>query len=74
MSWDHAKMPLANPYKFCIFVSTAIVKSPLAGDFISIECKKLMEELNIEVVPPYMVQSKVRKYLQILVHVQLKFW
>ncbi|WAR01135.1 ACL6A-like protein, partial [Mya arenaria] len=36
----------------------AIVKSPLAGDFISLECRKLMEELNIEVVPPYMIASK----------------
>ncbi|XP_046367678.1 actin-like protein 6A isoform X1 [Haliotis rufescens] len=35
-----------------------IVKSPLAGDFITIECKKLMEELDIEVVPPYMIKSK----------------
>ena len=37
----------------------AIVKSPLAGDFISLECKRLMEEENIEVVPPYMIASKV---------------
>ncbi|XP_046553772.1 actin-like protein 6A isoform X2 [Haliotis rubra] len=35
-----------------------IVKSPLAGDFITIECKKLMEEQDIEVVPPYMIKSK----------------
>jgi actin-related protein len=37
----------------------AIVKSPLAGDFISLECRKLMEELNVDVVPPYMIASKV---------------
>lgn len=36
----------------------AIVKSPLAGDFISLECRRLMEEQNIEVVPPYMIASK----------------
>ncbi|KAH3890303.1 actin-like protein 6B [Dreissena polymorpha] len=36
----------------------AIVKSPLAGDFISLECRKLMEELNIDVIPPYMIASK----------------
>lgn len=36
----------------------AIVKSPLAGDFISLECRKLMEELNVDVVPPYMIASK----------------
>ncbi|OWF49030.1 actin-like protein 6B [Mizuhopecten yessoensis] len=39
-------------------IGQAIVKSPLAGDFISLECKKLMEELEIDVIPPYMIQSK----------------
>ena len=43
----------------CVCVA-AIVKSPLAGDFVSLECKKLMEELNIDVVPPYMIADKVR--------------
>lgn len=36
----------------------AIVKSPLAGDFISLECRKLMEELDIDVIPPYMIAAK----------------
>ncbi|XP_069131911.1 actin-like protein 6B [Argopecten irradians] len=39
-------------------IGQAIVKSPLAGDFISLECKKLMEELEIDVIPPYMIQNK----------------
>ncbi|XP_033751888.1 actin-like protein 6B [Pecten maximus] len=39
-------------------IGQAIVKSPLAGDFISLECKKLMEELEIDVIPPYMIQDK----------------
>lgn len=39
-------------------IQQAIVKSPLAGEFISMEIKKLMEELEIEVIPPYMIQSK----------------
>ncbi|KAL5006993.1 hypothetical protein ScPMuIL_015799 [Solemya velum] len=37
---------------------SAIVKSPLAGDFISTECRKLMEDMNIDVIPPYLIQSK----------------
>lgn len=41
------------------FFPSAIVKSPLAGDFITMECKKLMEEQKIEVIPPYMIKSKV---------------
>jgi hypothetical protein len=40
-------------------VCTGIVKSPLAGEFITLEIKKLMEELGIEVVPPYLIASKV---------------
>lgn len=44
----------------------AIVKSPLAGDFVSIESKKLMEESNINVVPPYLIASKVGKLTEIM--------
>ncbi|XP_074659955.1 actin-like protein 6B [Tubulanus polymorphus] len=37
----------------------AIVKSPLAGDFISMECKKyIVDELKTEVVPTYQIASK----------------
>lgn len=39
-------------------IQQAIVKSPLAGDFISMEIKKLMEELEIDVVPPYQIKTK----------------
>lgn len=39
-------------------LTQAIVKSPLAGDFITLQCKNYMEENNIEVVPPYMIASK----------------
>jgi hypothetical protein len=39
----------------------AIVKSPLAGDFISMECRKLIEERKMEVVPSYMIAEKVKQ-------------
>ncbi|XP_076471335.1 actin-like protein 6A isoform X2 [Babylonia areolata] len=39
-------------------LTQGIVKSPLAGDFIAREIGQLMEELNIEVVPPYLISSK----------------
>ena len=42
----------------CTFVS-GIVKSPLAGDFVAVECKKLMEEMGIDIVAPYTIASKV---------------
>lgn len=39
-------------------LTQGIVKSPLAGEFITMEIKKMMEDLNIEVVPPYLIASK----------------
>ncbi|XP_073731764.1 actin-like protein 6B isoform X2 [Misgurnus anguillicaudatus] len=35
-----------------------IVKSPLAGDFITMQCRELFQEMNIDTVPPYMIASK----------------
>uniref|UniRef100_A0A8D3DIB5 Actin-like 6A n=1 Tax=Scophthalmus maximus TaxID=52904 RepID=A0A8D3DIB5_SCOMX len=35
-----------------------IVKSPLAGDFMSMQCRELFQELNNEIIPPYMIASK----------------
>lgn len=39
-------------------LSQAIVKSPLAGEFISLECRKMMDDMEIDVVPPYLIASK----------------
>ena len=39
----------------------AIVKSPLAGDFITAQCRQMFEEQNIEIVPPYLIASKVKE-------------
>ncbi|KAF1385642.1 hypothetical protein PFLUV_G00109920 [Perca fluviatilis] len=36
----------------------SIVKSPLAGDFMSMQCRELFQELNVEIIPPYMIASK----------------
>uniref|UniRef100_A0A8C1VJ89 Actin-like protein 6A n=1 Tax=Cyprinus carpio TaxID=7962 RepID=A0A8C1VJ89_CYPCA len=35
-----------------------IVKSPLAGDFMSMQCRELFQELGVEIVPPYVIASK----------------
>ncbi|KAK1803379.1 hypothetical protein P4O66_020718 [Electrophorus voltai] len=35
-----------------------IVKSPLAGDFITMQCREMFQEMNIEIIPPYMIASK----------------
>ncbi|XP_034532411.1 actin-like protein 6A isoform X1 [Notolabrus celidotus] len=37
-----------------------IVKSPLAGDFMSMQCRELFQELSVEIIPPYMIASKRR--------------
>lgn len=40
-------------------LAAGIVKSPLAGDFISMQCRELFQEMNIDIVPPYMIAAKV---------------
>lgn len=40
----------------------AIVKSPLAGDFLTLQCKNFLEEHEkVELVPHYQIASKVNK-------------
>ncbi|XP_029805669.1 actin-like protein 6B isoform X1 [Suricata suricatta] len=36
-----------------------IVKSPLAGDFISMQCRELFQEMAIDIIPPYMIAAKL---------------
>lgn len=38
---------------------SGIVKSPLAGDFISMQCRELFQEMAIDIIPPYMIAAKV---------------
>lgn len=59
-------------YSFCVnqarfhilslFPVTGIVKSPLAGDFMSMQCRELFQELPVEIIPPYMIASKVNQF------------
>jgi actin-related protein len=39
-------------------IQQAIVKSPLAGDFVTMQCRNYFDERNIEIVPYYAVESK----------------
>ncbi|KTF90821.1 hypothetical protein cypCar_00047743, partial [Cyprinus carpio] len=41
-----------------VLLCSGIVKSPLAGDFITMQCRELFQEMNIDTVPPYMIASK----------------
>jgi len=50
-------------YLCFLLLILAIVKSPLAGDFVSNECRKLMDERKVEIVPSYMIAEKVCNYL-----------
>ncbi|XP_022257476.1 actin-like protein 6B [Limulus polyphemus] len=40
-------------------LTQAIVKSPLAGDFITMQCKQYLEDQEIEIIPAYMIAGKV---------------
>lgn len=35
-----------------------VVRSPLAGDLLTAQCSQLMDSMNVDVVPAYMVKSK----------------
>ncbi|UYV65742.1 ACTL6A [Cordylochernes scorpioides] len=39
-------------------MGAAVVKIPLAGDFLTHQCKLVLEENNIELVPPYLIAAK----------------
>lgn len=39
-------------------ISQAIVKSPLAGDFISMQCRNYLEDKGVDITPPYALASK----------------
>ena len=36
-------------------LSQAIVKSPLAGDFMTTQCRQLLQDKGVEIIPSYMV-------------------
>jgi actin-related protein len=36
----------------------AIVRIPLAGDFVTSQCSKMLEQMKVEVIPTYMVGTK----------------
>ena len=36
----------------------AIVKSPLAGDFVTTQCRQFLDEQKVEIIPPYLIGGK----------------
>ena len=39
----------------------AVVRTPLAGDFVTAQCRLYFEEQGVEIVPPYLIAAKVRR-------------
>uniref|UniRef100_A0A224YQK8 Actin-like protein 6B n=1 Tax=Rhipicephalus zambeziensis TaxID=60191 RepID=A0A224YQK8_9ACAR len=39
-------------------LTQAVVKSPLAGDFVTMQCKQFLEEQGVDIVPTYMLAGK----------------
>lgn len=39
-------------------LTQAVVKSPLAGDFMTMQCRQHLEKIDIDVVPPYLISGK----------------
>jgi Actin. len=42
-----------------VLIFLGVIRSPLAGDLLTAQCSELMESWNVDVVPAYMVKSKV---------------
>lgn len=53
-----ASQTSAVPVHDGFVLQNMIVKSPLAGDFITMQCRNYFDEHNVEIVPPYMIASK----------------
>ena len=60
--WYSGRVPVS--LRLYLLSPTGIVKSPLAGDFMSMQCRELFQELNVEIIPPYMIASKVNHTFQ----------
>ena len=45
-------------FHFVFFL--AVVKTPLGGDFVTMQCKQYFEDEKIEMIHPYFIASKVR--------------
>ncbi|XP_071954669.1 actin-like protein 6A [Antedon mediterranea] len=53
-----ATQTTATPVHDGYVLQQGIVKSPIAGDFITMQCKELLDNLKIDVTPTYLVESK----------------
>ena len=34
------------------------MRTPLGGDYVTVQCRSFMEQQGIEIVPPYMIRTK----------------
>nr|ATP16751.1 actin [Adelphocoris suturalis] len=48
----------AVPVQDGYVLTQAIVKSPLGGDYITMQCKQLLQENDVEIIPTYMIGGK----------------
>ena len=51
----------AGPVHDGYVLQQAIVKSPLAGDFMTMQCKQFIEDQGIELVAPYQIAGEFEK-------------
>ena len=53
-------------------LSQAIVKSPLAGDFMTMQCKQLLQDRNVDIIPPYMIAGKLFPTCYMFIYLKFK--
>lgn len=49
-------------------LNKAVAQTPLGGEFVLSQCRQLLDELNIELVPYYQIKSKVNKIMNVLIY------
>lgn len=53
-----SKYTTAIPVRDGLIIHKSVVKSPIAGDFLTTQCRELFQEMNVDLIPPYMIDSK----------------
>ena len=58
---------------YFLLLYQGVIRSPLAGDLLTAQCAELMEGWKVDIVPAYMVKSKVRYPLKSFLKFKVAF-
>ncbi|XP_068089420.1 actin-like protein 6A [Hyperolius riggenbachi] len=53
-----SKYTTAIPVQDGNIVHKGVIKSSVAGDFVTMQCREMFQDMNVDLVPPYVIDSK----------------